>query len=399
MGKKSPTKYPKHEEDSPMAHYNTIIHQLLQLIPRHQFATIVKKTGSDRYVKRFNCWNLLTTMLYAQASGKDSLRDIEQSLEVNRMRLYHLGLPQIKKSTLADANKNRRCEIFENLFYKLLERCKNLTPKHKFKFKNPLYSLDATFINLCLNSFPWAKLSKTKGAIKLHYQFNHSGNIPSFLVISDARKYEASIVKKYFDIKPDSIYCFDRGYNDFSFYRRINESKAFFVTRAKNDLKYEIIGQHTTTLKKWILSDEKIRINDKKYDKELRLIRYYDFESDKLFTFLTNNFHLAPHTITQIYKARWQIETFFKWIKQNLKIKTFLGTTKNAVLSQIWIAMCYYLLLAYIKYQTKYKNSLFYLHRIIKDTLLARLTLIDLLRASPAKLANFSSNQFQYTFW
>lgn len=382
-----------------MAHYNTILNQLLQLIPRHQFEVLVKNASGNRYVKRFDCWDQLTTLLYAQASGKDSLRDIEQSLSVNDSRLYHLGLPSIKRSTLAESNQNRSYKMFQDLFYKLLGRCQSLTPKHKFRFKNPLYSLDATFINLCLTSFSWAKYSKTKGAIKLHFGFDHSGYMPNFLVITDATRHDSTIVKKHMDITPDSIYCFDRGYNDFALYHKLHKAKAFFVTRAKKDLKYTITGQHTETLKKGILSDESIRLANSKYNTDLRLIRYYDHESGELFAFLTNNFRLAPYTVTQIYKSRWQIEAFFKWIKQNLKIKTFLGTSENAVLTQIWVAMCYYLLLTYIKYQTKYKHSLFYLHRIIRDTLLARLTLIDLLRSSQKKLNRASLDEFQYQFF
>lgn len=382
-----------------MSHYNTVLNQMLQLVPRHQFETAVKSYVGDRYVKRFNCWNQLTTLLYAQASGKESLREIEQGLLVNDSRLYHLGLPAIKRSTLADANQTRSYKIFESLFYKILKRCQDLTPKHKFKFKNPLYSIDSTVIDLCLSMFSWAKFMATKGGIKLHYEFNHSGQIPSFLVVTDAKQYETTVVKKFFTITADSIYCLDRGYNDFVLYRRINEAKAFFVTRARDNLDYTVIGQHTQTLKKNILSDEQIKLINKKYAKPLRLIRYLDKETDEIVTFLTNNFILAPYSITQVYKARWQIEIFFKWIKQNLKIKTFLGTSKNAVLTQIWIAMCYYMLLAYVKYQTKYRNSLFYLHRIIKETLLARLTLIDLLRATPARLNQFKTNEFQLAFW
>ena len=382
-----------------MSYYNTVLNQMLQLIPRHQFETAVKSYAGDRYVKRFNCWNQLTTLLYAQASGKESLREIEQGLSVNDSRLYHLGLPAIKRSTLADANQTRSYKIFEDLFYKMLKRCQDLTPKHKFKFKNPLYSIDATIIDLCLSMFSWAKFRATKGAIKLHYEFNHSGQIPSFLVVTDAKQHETTVVKKFFTITADSIYCLDRGYNDFVLYRRINEAKAFFVTRARDNLDYTVIGQHTQTLKKNILSDEQIKLANKKYSKPLRLIRYLNKEKDEVIAFLTNNFALAPHSITQVYKARWQIEIFFKWIKQNLKIKTFLGTNKNAVLTQIWTAMCYYMLLAYVKYQTKYRNSLFYLHRIIKETLLARLTLIDLLRATPARLNQFKTNEYQLAFW
>lgn len=386
-----------------MAHYTTIMNELLNLIPRHRFETVVNNLSGNRYVKRFDCWNQLTVLLYAQSSGKDSLRDIEQAFKVNSERLYHLGLPQIKRSTLADANTNRAYRIFENLFYRLLERCKEITPRHKFKFKNPLYTLDATVIDLCLAAFPWARFRTTKGALKLHYQFDHSGQIPSFLVVTDAKHHEVQVAQKNFDILADSIYCFDKGYLDFGWFRRIKEAHSYFVTRAKDNLKYEVIGQHNLSNKKGVLSDEIISLSgyyqNKDYPDKLRFIRYYDKETDKTLVFLTNNFELSSYTISQIYKARWQIEIFFKWIKQNLKIKTFLGTSKNAVLTQIWVAMCYYLILAYIKYQSRYKYSLFYLHRVIKETLLSRLTLIDLLRASERILPRLKDTEVQFAFW
>lgn len=381
-----------------MAYNTTILNQLLQLIPRLQFETIAKHALADRYVKHFTCWNQLTTLLYAQASGKDSLRDIEHGLSVNDSRLYHLGLHSVKRSTLSDANQRRGHKIFEDLFYKTLDRCKDFTPKHKFKFKNPLYSLDATVITLCLSIFSWAKYGKTKGGIKLHYQFSHAGNIPSFMVITDAVRHEASIVKRYFPINPDSIYCFDRGYTDYALFKRVSEAKAYFVTRAKDNMDFKIIGQHTETLKKGILSDEIINLNNDKYTKPLRLIRYFDEESGEILVFITNNFTLSPYTVTQIYKSRWQIEIFFKWIKQNLKIKTFLGTNENAVMTQIWVAMCYYLMLTYVKYQSKYRYSLFYLHGVISETILYRINLIDLFRASREKLRNAKNKEFQLVF-
>jgi hypothetical protein len=378
------------------------MNELLNLIPPHRFETIVNNLSGNRYVKRFDCWNQLTVLLYAQASGKDSLRDIEQSFQVNSERLYHFGLPAIKRSTLADANKTRDYRLFEFLFYRLLERCKDVTPKHKFKFKNPLYTLDATVIDLCLAAFPGAKFRTTKGALKLHYQFDHAGSIPSFLVVTDAKHHEVQVAQKNFTLLSDSIYCFDKGYLDFGWFRRIKETKSYFVTRAKDNLNYEVIGQHNEPNKKGVLSDEIIALSgyyqSREYPEKLRLIRYYDKEADKTLTFLTNNFTLCSLTIAQIYKARWQIEIFFKWIKQNLKIKTFLGTSKNAVLTQIWVAMCYYLILACIKYQTKYKYSLFYLHRVIRETLLSRFTLIDLLHASEKILPKLKRDEFQYAF-
>jgi len=379
------------------------MNELLHLIPRHRFETVVNNLGANRYVKRFSSWNQLTVLLYAQSSGKDSLRDIEQAFCLNSSRLYHLGISSVKRSTLADANRTRDYRVFEDLFYRFLDRCKDVAPKHKFKFKNPLYTLDATMIDLCLESFPWAKYRTSKGALKLHYQLDHSGNIPDFLVVTDGKYHEVTIAQERLCIIPDSIYCFDRGYLSFGWFRRIDEAKAYFVTRTKHNTGYTVIGQHAETNKKGVLSDQIIKLNGyyetKSYPDPLRLIHYHDKETDKTLVFLTNNFKLSALTIAQIYKARWQIEVFFKWIKQNLKIKTFLGTSKNAVMTQIWVAMCYYLMLAYIKYQTRYKYSIFYLHKAVKETLNCRLSLIDLLRASENILPKLKHDEYQYVFF
>ena len=381
-------------------HYNTIMSQLQTFIPRHHFENLTKNYFGDRYVKKFTCWNQFTTMLYAQVKGCDSLRDIQNGFAAQSYKLYHLGLPSVKRSTLADANQTRDYHIYEKLFYKLLERCKDITPKHKFKFKNPLYTLDATVIDLCLSTFQWAKFRTTKGAIKLHYQFDNTTQIPSFLVITDAKQHEITVARSFFTPIADSIYCVDKGYLDFAWLYSIDTSRAFFVTRAKDNLNYSVVGQQKSDEKKGILSDEVIELSGfyqkQDYPKNLRLVRYFDKEQKKELTFLTNNFFLSAYTITQIYKARWQVEIFFKWIKQNLKIKTFFGTSVNAVLTQIWIAMCYFLLLAYIKYQTKYKYSLFYLHRLIKETILERLNLIDLLNVTDKILPKIKNTEQQY---
>jgi hypothetical protein len=386
-----------------MAHYNTILNQVLHLFPRHKFETVVNRYFGDRYVKKFSCWNQYTALLYAQASGKESLREIEQGLRLNNRRLYHLGMPEPKKSTLADANQRRSYQIYESVFYRLLKQCKEFTPKHKFRFKHPLHTLDATTIDLCLSSFPWAKFRTTKGAIKLHCQFEHAGHIPDFLIVTDGKKHEVRVAKKSISIIPDSIYCFDKAFIDFKWFWHIEKAQAFFVTRAKDNLNHEVLGQHIQPKKKTVCSDEIILLSghyqSKDYPGYLRLIRYYDKETNKTLVFLTNNFRLAATTIAAIYKARWQIEIFFKWIKQNLKIKTFLGTSKNAVLTQIWIAMCYYLMLAYIKYQTKYRYSLFYLHRVIKETLLLKFSLIDILRLSTERLSSIKQTEYQYAFF
>jgi hypothetical protein len=383
-----------------LAYSTTILNQLLNLLRGHDFEKAVSSVSGDRYVKHFGAWQQLIVLLYAQASGKDSLRAIQGGLCAHPEQLYHLGLAKpIAKSTLADANARRPSSIFESLFYSLFERCVALSPKHRFHFKNKLYSIDATVIELCLSLFPWAKFTTLKGALKLHCVLDHDGNIPAFVVITDAKCHELNAAKVALPIQPDSIYCFDRGYNDFGWFRHIHDSGAFFVTRAKDNLKYAIAGQQLNGLPKGVLADQRITLLGVKakelFPQELRLVHYHDEETGRFFEFLTNNFTLSPATIARIYKARWQIEAFFKWIKQNLKIKSFLGTTKNAVMTQIWVAMCYYLLLAYIKFQTNYKASIFYLHVLVRETLLDRLLLVDLPHLNTQRLHRFRQENQQ----
>ena len=377
-----------------MAYSTTILNQLLNLLRGHDFENAVSAAGADRYVKHFGAWQQLVVLLYAQASGKDSLRAIQNGLCAHPEQLYHLGLEQpVAKSTLADANARRPSAIFETLFYSLLARCVVLAPKHRFRFKNKLYSIDASVIELCLSLFPWAKFRTRKGALKLHCVLDHDGNIPAFVVITDAKCHELTVAKAALSILPDSIYCFDRGYNDFAWFRHIHDSGAFFVTRAKNNLDYTIAGQQFNSLPKGVIADQRITLSGPQtrdaFPQELRQVHYHDEATGCFFEFLTNNFALSAATIAQIYKSRWQIEAFFKWIKQNLKIKSFLGTTPNAVMTQIWVAMCYYLLLAYIKFQTNYKASVFYLHVLVKETLLDRLLLVDLLHLNTRRLHRF----------
>ncbi|MDP2815119.1 MAG: IS4 family transposase [Rectinemataceae bacterium] len=383
-----------------MPHLNTIFAELLKHLPRHQFEKAVSARNGDRYVKRFTAWNQLTTLLYAQISRKESLREIETGLAAHGERLYHLGLKGIHRSTLADANNRRDAGMFETMFYALLQRCRDLTPKHRFKFKNPLHSIDATTIDLCLASFPWAKFRKTKGAIKLHCLYDHAGALPSFMVITDGKHHEARVVKNHrFPLTPDSIVSIDRGYMDFKWLYSLTENRVWFVTRAKDNLQYDVAGQHKKPKGKGVLKDEEISLAgfyaEEDYPDTLRRIEFHDEEQGKTLVFLTNNFTLAASTIAAIYKARWQIELFFKWIKQNLKIKSFLGTSKNAVMTQIWVAMCYYLLLAYIKYQTKYRNSLLELSRVIREMLMDGKSLIDVLSLKPEKLRQIKTEPIQ----
>lgn len=369
-----------------MSHINTIYTQLLHLIPRHQFENLVTKHNGDRYVKYFTGWQQFITLLYAQIRRKDSLRDITTSLCAQYQKWYHIGLKKVCRSTLSDANNHRPYQIFEDLFYKLLERCRDITPKHKFRFKNPLYTIDATTIALCLSIFPWAKYRKTKGAMKLHFLYEHAGCLPSFLVVTDGRSSDVRVVKENnfnFHLLPDSIISIDRAYIDFKWLYQLNKQGVFFVSRLKKNMKPISAGQHMKSNNKSVLDDKKVLppsfFQSGGYHDSLRLVTYYDKETNKTLEFLTNNFSLSATTIAAIYKSRWQIELFFKWIKQNLKIKSFLGTSKNAVLTQIWVAMCYFLLLAYIKYQTKFKYPLIELSRILREILLERISLLDIL--------------------
>jgi hypothetical protein len=368
----------------------TIFGELLKLLPRHQFDRAVEEWCGDRYVKKFTTWQQLVTMLYSQIGQKDSLRDIATGLTAHAARWYHLGLSGVSKSTLADANNRRDYRIFESLFYNLMRRCKDLTPKHRFRFNNPLYSIDATTIDLCLSMFPWAKFRTAKGAIKMHCLYDHSGALPTFIIVTDGKKHDVRVAKEHeFPLVPDSIVSVDKAYVDYKWLRSLQDKGVWFVTRAKRNIDYVVVGQHVAK-GKGILSDERIALQGPLtktyYPDDLRLIRFHDDARNKTLVFLTNNFKLAASTIAQIYKSRWQIELFFKWIKQNLKIKSFLGTSKNAVLTQVWVAMCYYLLLSYIKYQTKFGNSLLYLSRVIRETLFERKTLIDILTLRPKRL-------------
>jgi len=370
-----------------MKYHSTVFNELLKMLPREKFEQDVVREQANRYTKHFTAWNQLLVNLYAQASGKNSLRDIETGLKMQQNSWYHLGLTNAVRSTISYTNSKKPYQIAQNTFYHLLTQCRDFAPKHKFRFKNPLYTLDATVIELCLSMFPWAKFRKRKGALKLHTLLENKGTIPSFLVMTEGKKHEVKVAKELFlPIPLDSIIAMDKGYVDFQWLYSLTQRGIYFVTRAKENMKYGVVGQQEVNSGKGLISDEEIilvgPLTQQKYPNKLRLVTYYDSEHNRVYEFLTNNIHLAAYTITQIYKARWQVELFFKWIKQNLKIKTFLGTSKNAVLTQIWMAMIYYLLLAYIRYQSNYTYSLLHLTRVIKECLFKRACIIDLLKLS-----------------
>ena len=371
-----------------MSYKPTVFNQLFNFIPRYAFEKSAKRYDADRYAKTFKAWQQFLLLLYAQATGKQSLREMVSGLQLHSSRLYHLGLKPVPRSTVSDGMERRDCRIFEELFYDMVQKTGRLSPKHKFRFKHPLYSIDSTTIDLCLSVFDWAKFRKQKGAIKLHCQLDHNGHIPNFIHISDGKTHDVTAAQKYFEITPDSIYCFDKGYISYEWLHSIHKTGAFFVTRAKANMDYRITGQHSEGAFNGVLDDRIIKLRNpvaaRKYPARMRMVVYQDAETGKVYRFITNNFRLAASTIAAIYKQRWQIELFFKWIKQNLKIKTFLGTSKNAVMAQVWVAMIYYLLLAYIKFLSQAALSLTNFARRVKEGLMMQLDLLELLcMASP----------------
>ena len=382
-----------------MNYTSTILSQLLNFLPKHKFQAFVGQHQADKHVRRLNTWNQLVALLYAQATGKDSLREIETGFSLHQNTWYHLGVGSVARSTLSDANTRRDYRIYEKLFYELLVRCRDITPQRKFHFKNNLYSLDATIINLCLSSFKWAKYSKVKGALKLHTLLNNRTAIPELMVVTNGNTSDVALAKKLsFNLEKGSIIVWDRAYIDYGWWNRLDKEGLFFVSRTKTTLRIDIVGQHNTKINGLVLADDVVMCGEyqgmKKYEgKTMRRLKILDKEKGQIYEYLTNNFELPAEDIALIYKERWQIELFFKWIKQNLKIKTFLGTSKNAVLTQIWVAMIYYLLLAYIKFQTKFKKSLLELTRMVREVLLNRINLIDLLSLNTRTLHKLKARE------
>jgi putative transposase len=337
-----------------------------------------------------------TGLVMAQLSGRNSLRDIVENLAAQAHRLYHLGSGLLSRSNLSRMNEEKPYELYEALFGKLLERCQQHVPGHNFKFKNSLYSLDASTIDLCLSVFPWADFRTTKGAIKLHVGLNHAGYLPEFIQMTEGATHEVNI-GKLLNFPKGGIIAMDRGYTDYSWYNALNDRGIFFVTRLKKNADYQVIKRHTVDKCQGLTSDQVIRFSNIQKAKDcptrLRRIGYRDPETGKHYVFLTNHMKLSAKTIADIYKSRWQIELFFKWIKQNLKIKSFIGTSKNAVMTQIWIAMCVYLILSYLKFQSKLDKSLQQILRILQLNLFEKRDLMALLRGDPPTSHLVNDNQ------
>ncbi len=371
-----------------MAHCNTILAQILKLVPRHEFETLAKQHHSGRAFRTASRWSQFSGLVMAQLSGRSSLRDIVENLAAQAHRLYHLGAGLLTRSNLSRMNESKPYELYEALFAKLLVRCQGTSPGHGFRFKNPLYSLDASTIDLCLSVFPWADFRSTKGAIKLHVGLNHDGYLPEFIHITEGKVHEVNI-GKLMQFPKGSIIAMDRGYTDYSWYKSLNDQGLFFVTRQKRNADYRVVKRQAVDKSQGLTSDQIIRFTGKQKSKqcpiEIRRIGYRDPESGKHYVFLTNHRKLSAQTIAAIYKSRWQVELFFKWIKQNLEIKSFIGVSKNAVMTQIWIAMCVYLMLMYLKFQSKLSKSMQQILRISQLNLFEKRDLMALLRGDPIR--------------
>jgi len=353
----------------------SLFSQILQLFPRATFANFVSTHKTEYRSKGFSSWDQFVSMLFCQLGQAKSLREISYGLKSCLGKLSHLGISSPKRSTLSYANKNRNWQLFEDIFQNLLVKVTNEAKLkgNNFKFKNKLYSIDSSVIDLCLNVFDWAHYTRTKGAIKLHMRLDHNGYIPDFLVVTDGKQSDVTTAWQ-FPYDAGSITVFDRGYNDYSLFDHITKENAFFVTRLKKNALYKTIKELTLSPD----SDEDISLDsiikltgkgaEEAYEGNLRLIVSKDTEGREV-RFLTNNFELSTNTISEIYRERWKIELFFKEIKQNLKIKTFVGTTHNAVMTQIYTALISILILKYIKLKSSFNWSMSNLGAVLRMNL------------------------------
>lgn len=343
----------------------------MDFLPRYEYDKCVRRYRGNRRVRTFSCYDQFLCMAFAQLTYRESLRDIATCLDVLKPKLFHVGFRgKVSRSTLADANENRNWLIYADFAQVLIAEARGLYADEDLavELDHTVYALDSSTIDLCLSLFPWARLCKTKGAVKLHTLLNLRGNIPEFIHISDGKLHDVNILDMMIP-QAGSIYVMDRGYVDFKRFYTLHQATAFFVTRAKRNLqhkrRYSCPVDKTTGLR----CDQIIMLtglhSKKDYPETMRRIVYHDAETSKRLVFLTNNLLLPALTIAQLYKARWQIELFFKWIKQHLRIKAFYGTSENAVKTQIWIAVCVYVLIAIIKKRLGLEQSLYTILQIL----------------------------------
>jgi len=369
-----------------MAHNNTVFSQLLKYVPRHEFEHLANQHHEGRRFRKTSRWSQFVAMSLGQLAGRQSLRDIESNMKAQNCRLYHLGTEAIPRSTLARLNSNQPYTLYEALFAKLYDRCRAHAPGHPFKFKNKLYSLDASLIDLSLKIFPWAHYALGKAAMKLHIGLDHSGYLPSFAAVTVGKVSDIEI-GRMLNFTKRSIVVFDKGYVDYRWFKQLNDKDIFFVTRIRKNMIWRVDERRQVDRSTGVTSDQTIALTGIKPRKLglpcLRRVGYRDPNTGKHYQFLTNNFELDAKTVAEIYKERWQVELFFKWIKQNLKIKAFVGNSKNAVMTQIWIAICTCLLLAYLKFSSSLDISIQKILRLLQLNLFMRRDLMALLRGDP----------------
>jgi len=367
--------------------------QIIGLVSSTSFQTIVNRHSGDYKTKDFRCWKQFLCMAFGQLTHRESLSDTLMCLKANAHKLYHLGIGElVANSTLTRANENRSYLIYEELAMLLIKQAKQLYLDEndlEIQLKNNVFAIDATTIDLCLSTFYWATFRGTKGGIKLHTQLNLKTSIPEFILFSPASVHEVNVLD-IISFEPNSFYVMDRGYVDYKRLYRIHLCNAFFVTRAKDNMDYRRLYSHAVDKAKDVLCDQTIMLNGyyaaKDYPNKMRRIKFRDEETGKILIFLTNNFHLSAIEIAQLYKHRWKIELFFKWIKQHLKIKSFWGHSENAVKVQVWIAVSVYVLVAIAKKHFMLKQSLYEILQVLSISIFEKMPINQL----------FQKTQLQY---
>jgi Domain of unknown function (DUF4372)/Transposase DDE domain len=359
--------------------------QIMQHLPLTTFGRCVARYGGGHKVKSFSCLDQYLCMAFAQLTYRESLRDIEACLRAQQSKLYHMGIKsRVSRSTLADANESRDWRIYADFAQSLIAIARRLYAGESFgvDLNDTVYALDASTIDLCLSVFPWAPFRSTKAAIKLHTLLDLRGNIPSFIHISDGKLHDVNVLDLLLP-EPGAFYVMDRGYIDFERLYQLHEAKSFFVTRAKSNLKAQRRYSHPVDRSTGLICDQTIVLtgfySKQDFDTPLRRVRFKDPTSGKRLVFLTNNFILPAFTITELYRCRWQVELFFKWIKQHLRIKVFFGTSENAVKTQIWIAVSVYVLVAIVKKRLNLSATLYEMLQILSLTMFERIHLDQLL--------------------
>jgi hypothetical protein len=363
----------------------TIFSQLMEFLPSYEFRQCVNRYNGNYKIKSFSCWDQFLSMAFAQLTYRESLRDIQACLRAAQNKLYHMGFRgKISRNTLANANQVRDWRIYADFAQVLIGIARPLYAKENFglELEQTVYALDSTIIDLCLSLFPWAKFRKRKGAVKLHTLLDLHGSIPTMIFITHGKIHDVKILDNL-PIEPGAIYIMDRGYLDFARLHNIQQASAFFVTRTKKNFDFKRLYSHEAPKDKGIQCDQTILLmgfySKKDYPEKLRRIRLLDSKTGKRIIFITNNFMLPAQTITDLYQCRWQVELFFKWIKQHLRIKAFYGTSENAVKTQIWIAISIYVLVAIVKKQMKMDLSLYTILQILSVSLFEKVPLYQAL--------------------